>query len=132
MVQQELKRKDMASGEPKAERPWFIRRAGERVYVVSGEFQAVSLGGRRWIGRGPRGRADGQQCCGPCVAWWLVRCPSVVRAVSQPYQQRADLPALRLRFPSGEDYCSLTTLRLSHLPSRFLEARDLKEYSPEP
>ena len=47
---------------------------------------------------------SGQQYSRPCVAWRLVRCSSVVRAFCQPYQQCADDPALRLRFPSGEDF----------------------------
>ena len=47
VVQQELQSKDVAGGEPEAERPGFIRRAGERVYMVSGEFQTVSFGERR-------------------------------------------------------------------------------------
>ena len=59
---------------------------------------------------------SGQRCSRPCVAWRLVRRSSVVRAVRQPYQQRADLPGLRLRFPSGEDSFALTALLLCHPP----------------
>ena len=42
--------------------------------------------------RGPGGRAHGQQWSRPCVTWRLVRRSSLVRAVRQPYQQRAKLP----------------------------------------
>src|SRR5262249_43101399 len=117
VVQQELPRKDVARGKPEAERLWFLRCARERVHLVSGEFQSVSLGGSRGIGRGQGGRAGGQQLDGPCIAWQFLRCCGVVRAVRQPYQQRADLPAVRLRFPFGEDYCTLTARLLRQPPA---------------
>ena len=39
---EELAGEDVAGGEPEAERFRVIRRAGERVYVVSGELQGLS------------------------------------------------------------------------------------------
>src|SRR5579871_384082 len=44
VVQQEQPREDMAGGEPEAERSWLIRRAGERVDVVSREAQSLPSG----------------------------------------------------------------------------------------
>ena len=44
---EELRRTDVAGGEPEAERFGVVRRAGECVYMVSGELQGVSHKGRR-------------------------------------------------------------------------------------
>src|SRR5438105_1064889 len=41
VVQQERPRENMAGGEPEAERSWVIRRAGERVDVVSREAEIL-------------------------------------------------------------------------------------------